>query len=210
MFLGFIGVVLAIAGFAYGIQRFTTMSRSNVSSFRVAHAVIGTTATFGLIVQVLLSAFVKEPRYEWEPSTEWPFWQTYGQFYHRYLGWLWLVFGIVACEMGTHMTSVTDFEYEYLGLDHEDEKYAGVFIGALLLTAFVSLLVVTWHKRNLVVANGAISPAPQEMRANEMVVKKHDVEAQPTAAFEKFHGNEIDAIEDVSLGDAVKAYELSQ
>ena len=209
---GVAGVILAIAGFAYGIAKFSTFSRDNVDSFRMAHAVLGTIATVGAMVQALLLVVMRKPRYNGEPSSEWPMWQKIGQFTHCYLGWLWIAFGLVACETGTHMTSVTDARFEHLGLDRQDEIYTGGFIGALLATAVVTASVVTWH--NMTTAGGAIAPEPKN---ND----KQNVEAPPAAAFEKCieippeasPEKEIDLddpMEDVNLEDMVKEQMFTQ
>ena len=164
---GIVGVVLAIAGFAFGIKRFSTFSRPNVSTFRMAHAVIGTIATIGMMLQVLLYAVMK---------FKWPLWRKIGLHSHCYFGWLWLAFGLVACETGTHITSVTDPQYKHFGLDHENEKYAGGFIGALLATALVTVSMVTWHNKSV----GGVAPVPGEKSPEN---EKVDVEAPPAAAF---------------------------
>ena len=125
MLSGLLGVILAVAGFAYGIDRFTTLSREpRPSTHRIAHAVIGTIATAGMMLQVVLMALMRKPT-EGETSRDWPLWRKIGHRTHRYFGYLWIAFGLVACETGTHISSVTSPQYLYLGLDHEGENYSG-------------------------------------------------------------------------------------
>ncbi|KAL7530189.1 hypothetical protein ACHAXR_003354 [Thalassiosira sp. AJA248-18] len=142
---GVIGIVLAIAGFAYGVDHFSTFSRGNVSSFRMAHAVIGTIATTGMMVQVLLLAFMRRANIVEPHPSEMPLWQKVGHHAHRYMGWVWMACGLVACELGTHIASVVDPEYLHLGLDHENEKYAVGFIAALATTAVVATAIVIMY-----------------------------------------------------------------
>ncbi|KAL7533817.1 hypothetical protein ACHAWF_004636, partial [Thalassiosira exigua] len=49
-----LGFVLALAGFAYGINKFSTFSRDGVSTYRTAHTLLGSIATAGMILEVLL------------------------------------------------------------------------------------------------------------------------------------------------------------
>ncbi|KAL7464688.1 hypothetical protein ACHAXS_005022 [Conticribra weissflogii] len=206
LFSGLVGVTLSIAGFAYGIAKFTTFSRDGVSAFRMAHAVTGTIATIGAMIQTLLYAFMRKPRYPGEKPSDWPRWQKIGQCSHKYLGWVWLLFGLVACETGTHMTNVTDPDFLYLGWDHEDEIYTGGLIGALLATAVVTMAVVVWHNHNHSKLRDTKKNEEKEGEKNVNEVKIKNI--PPTDAFVLEKGavpeKEIDLedpMEDVELND---------
>ena len=154
---GVSGVVLAIAGFAFGINKFNTLTRDDVSTFRKAHAIIGTIAASGMMLQILLFGLMKKP---WVRGEPWSTGQSFVQHSHSYLGWIWIAFGLVACETGTHLTN--------------DKKYVGGFIGAILLTVAVTTLVVTLH-----VQSGRDIVAPEPLEED-----KNDVEIPPAGAFE--------------------------
>jgi hypothetical protein len=131
MFVGTLGLIFALAGFGYGIRRFTTFSREGVTKYRYAHAVVGTIATAGAILQVLLMIFMRKPEYHGQAYTTWPLWQKVGHFGHRGLGFLWLFFALVALETGTHITNVTHIE----SLANRDEMYSAGLIGTTIATA---------------------------------------------------------------------------
>jgi hypothetical protein len=82
-----IGVVLALAGFGYGVKNFTTLSRDSASNYRKAHGVIGIIATAGMILQPLLMAIMRKPKTDHDSYKEWPLWQKVGHFSHRALTW---------------------------------------------------------------------------------------------------------------------------
>ena len=153
-----VGLALAVAGFAVGVREFTTFSRGGVSAFRMAHAVIGTVATAGMILQVALLAFMKRTNVGDSSlplrDSNAPLRQKIGHYLHRYLGWLWMGLGLIACETGTHMTSFVDPEYEHLGLDKENEKYAAAFIVALCATALAASLMALLYDRGARAADG--------------------------------------------------------
>ena len=107
----------------------------------MAHAVIGTIAMAGMLLQILLLAFMR-PASVGARTPVGPGYVKAAHYVHRYLGYLWMFMGLVACEMGTHISSVTSEEYLYLGLEHENEKYAGGLIAALTATAFVTVTMV--------------------------------------------------------------------
>mmetsp|Transcript_25241 Transcript_25241/g.53014 ORF Transcript_25241/g.53014 Transcript_25241/m.53014 type:complete len:273 (+) Transcript_25241:254-1072(+) len=211
LFSGLVGVTLAIAGFAYGIAKFTTFSREGVSAFRMAHAVTGTIATIGAMIQTLLYAFMRKPRYPGEKPSDWPRWQKIGQFSHKYLGWVWLLFGLVACETGTHMTNVTHPDFLYLGWDHEDEIYTGGLIGALLATAVVTMTVVLGHNHY----HDKLLEAKKDDEKDAKEVKIKDVPPADAFVLEKgaVPEKEIDLedpMEDVELNDAAQEMARSQ
>jgi hypothetical protein len=161
MVVATIGLILALAGFGYGIKHFSTLGknkRDNVPAYNKAHAVIGTIATAGGILQLLLMAIMRPPKYEGESYTTWPWWQKVGHFAHRGLGFLWFFMGLAALEMGTHMTSVHRAGYEDLA--KQDEKYSAGFVACLLATA----LTVAATVRIAI----ACSPSAQVTDANDV------------------------------------------
>jgi hypothetical protein len=49
-----IGMAFALTGLGYAFRHFTTFTRDNFSKYRMAHGVIGSIATFGVVLQALL------------------------------------------------------------------------------------------------------------------------------------------------------------
>mmetsp|Transcript_13431 Transcript_13431/g.29050 ORF Transcript_13431/g.29050 Transcript_13431/m.29050 type:complete len:265 (-) Transcript_13431:119-913(-) len=198
---GVIGLILAIAGFAYGIAHFNTFSRKgSVDRFRMAHAVIGTIATAGMMGQVFLLACMRRANVVEDAAPipeECPAWQKAGHRAHRYLGYLWMAFGLIACETGTHLASVTDPEYAHLGLDRENERYAGGFIIALCMMALavISMVVLTdWTAE----AARAVAPEPYEKpRERSQGSARDDVEMNPPR--EVFEIGELEMEEDADV-----------
>jgi hypothetical protein len=125
-----IGMVFALTGLGYAFRHFTVFTRDNVSKYRMAHGVIGSIASFGVVLQALLMIIMRPPKYEGQSYTTWPLWQKFGHFGHRGLGFLWFVFALVALETGTHITSVSHIEE----LANRNEYYSAGFIGAILAT----------------------------------------------------------------------------
>mmetsp|Transcript_341 Transcript_341/g.670 ORF Transcript_341/g.670 Transcript_341/m.670 type:complete len:267 (+) Transcript_341:90-890(+) len=200
---GVMGLMLAIAGFAYGIAYFDTFSRKgSVDSFRMAHAVIGTIATSGMMGQVFLLACMRRANVEDEAPTipeECPTWQKVGHRAHRYLGYLWMAFGLIACETGTHLASVTDPEYAHLGLDRENERYAGGFIIALCMMVFavISMVVLTDWTAEAEAAR-AVAPEPYEKpREQSQGSARDDAEMNPPR--EVFEIGELEMEEDADV-----------
>ncbi|CAJ1968464.1 unnamed protein product [Cylindrotheca closterium] len=105
-----IGVILALVGFGYGHHHLTTFSRDPkyMSSYVMAHALIGTIATILMAIEVILVGLLvgttksQEDRYE-----EWPMWRKVGHASHRDLGFISLILAFVTLEAGTHISSIT-------------------------------------------------------------------------------------------------------
>jgi len=69
MVFAFVGLILALAGFGYGVKKFSTLgsdARQNVPTYNKAHAVMGCFATGGGMVQLLLMAIMRKPKDEVE------------------------------------------------------------------------------------------------------------------------------------------------
>ena len=173
--LGSVGTVLALAGFGYGVKNFSTFSRPNVSAFRKAHAYIGSIASIGAIIQVILVAFLDDTDGVTLLSLD-------AASIHQSTGWIFLVCGLVATMTGTYMASVTRPEYLELGLDHENEKFAGGLIGALLATGLVTATSVAIINKKC----DAQAVAPETEKQGE---EKNDIEGQqaipPHQAFQQ-------------------------
>jgi hypothetical protein len=135
---GAIGLVFAIAGFSYAIKNMTTFQRSNVPPYHYAHAVIGTIATAGAILQLLLMVIMRKPKSETETFHEWPLWQKIGHFSHRGFGFLWIMLAYAALETGTHMTSVNGTE----DLENQNEKWSGALLGTVFAAILSSAVIV--------------------------------------------------------------------
>ena len=144
MAVGAIGTIFAIVGFGYGLNKFTTFERDNVSTYRMVHAVVGTIASAGAMIQVLLMLIMRKPKYENQRYKTWPLWQKIGHFTHRGFGFLVFLFGLIACETGTHMTSVHHPGCEHLS--EQNEKYSGALICVLLAAAITTALMVQTGK----------------------------------------------------------------
>ena len=172
--LGSVGTVLALAGFGYGVKNFSTFSRPNVSAFRKAHAYVGSIASIGAIIQAVLVAFLDDKDGVTLLSLD-------AAAIHRFLGWIFLACGLVATLTGTYMASVTRPEYLELGLDHENEKFAGGLIGALLATGLVTATSVAILNKKC----AAQAVAPETKQGEE----KNDIEGQqaipPHQAFQQ-------------------------
>lgn len=153
-----------------------------MSSFRMAHAVIGTIAMVGMLFQVLTLAFMR-PASVGARTPVGPGYVKAAHYVHRYLGYLWMFMGLVACEMGTHISSVTSEEYLYLGLDHENEKYAGGLIAALTATAFVTVTMVFMYDASATTAV-ATDPYHGTKSQEREIAGGGDVETPPEEAFE--------------------------
>ena len=142
-----IGIVLALAGFGYGVKHFSTLgktARPNVDTYNFAHAVIGTIATGGMLLEPLLMVIMRKPD-PGQPFNTWPRWQQIGHFSHRLLGFVWFACAFTALEMGTHLTSVHVPGYEHL--NDQDEKYSGAFLGVLFVTVLTVAGVVQFAIR---------------------------------------------------------------
>ena len=150
MAVGALGLILALAGFGYGIENFSTLPpnqrASGVPTYNYAHAIIGSIATAGVCLQVVLMLCMRPPksREEGHHSADWPWWQTMGHVTHRAGGFVWMLVAWVALEMGTHMTSFS----RYPEWANQDEKYSAALIGtvvATILTVVVTVQLI--HKK---------------------------------------------------------------
>lgn len=135
-----IGVILALAGFGFGIQQFNTLEQKGVGErtdrYEYAHAVIGTLATVGMILQVLWMAIMRPPKDENDTFDTWPMWRKIGNVGHRATGFLSLYLAFVCMEMGTHLS------------DSRAQKYSAAFIGTVTAAILVILFWVRFaiHK----------------------------------------------------------------
>lgn len=176
--LGTLGIILALAGFGYGHRRFTTFTRDNVSKYTMAHAVTGSIATYGAILQVLFMFIMRKPKFEGQSYTTWPMWQKIGHFGHRGLGFVWLVFALVALETGTHISNVDDVE----SLANRNEMYSAGFLGAMIASALAVGVSVQFALRRTPLQ---IAHEQEEDVAAVVVDSKHDdaeVDVVPTPA----------------------------
>lgn len=107
---------------------------------------------------------------------------------HRFVGWIFLLCGLTATLTGTYLASVTRPEYLDLGLDHENEKFAGGLIGAWLATALVTASVVTLHNKRF---EQEVAP---EQTKEEPGEDKNDIEGQQALVppHQAFKGLEMD------------------
>ncbi|KAL7550141.1 hypothetical protein ACHAWF_013412 [Thalassiosira exigua] len=175
IYSGVLGFVLALAGFAYGIDKFSTFSRDGVSTYRTVHAVLGSIATAGMILEVLLLGLMRERNFG-GMATDSPLWQYLGHFSHRYMGYLWIAFGLMACETGTHISDVLD--------EGANEKYSRGLIGALGATAALSVAIVQVYD-HFSDTEATVAPQPYKTpKKQEESLAAGDVETPPREAFE--------------------------
>ena len=174
MAFGTVGFALSLAGFGYGVRKFTTFSRPNVDTYNMAHGVIGTIATCGMILELLLMAAMRPPKYEGQSCSTWPWWQKVGHFSHRSLGFLWCFLAIGALETGTHITSVHRPGYEHL--ENQNEKYSAAFIAvtfaAVVTVAAIVQLVIRLYPQQI-----AESPVEADPSGNPIDEETPVVEA---------------------------------
>ena len=151
MALSAIGLALSLAGFGYGIKNFNTLEQKGVGErtdqYEYAHAVIGTLATAGSVLQLLLMAIMRKPKDENDTFSVWPMWRKIGHVSHRACGFISLYLALVCMEMGTHLSS------------SRAQKYSAALIGTLTAAVLVIILTVRFaiskydDKRSQRVAN---------------------------------------------------------
>eukprot|EP00957_Ditylum_brightwellii_P146723 11168833-Ditylum_brightwellii.AAC.1 len=141
-----------MAGFGYGIDKLNTFSRSDVETYRMAHAVIGTIASALAILEVLFILLMRKPEDEHEQYASWPLWRRIGHFGHRGCGFLAFLLGAIALETGTHI-SVT-----------QNENYSAGVIAGFSASALTVALVVQMVTR----ATSAAEVAHDDEREVEM------------------------------------------
>lgn len=81
-----VGVLMALAGFWYGVRNLTTFTRNPqyVTHYAMVHAVLGTIVTFLMIVGVLLVGMVRTVQPEDDRYEDWPTWRKVGSFTYSY------------------------------------------------------------------------------------------------------------------------------
>lgn len=195
MVMASIGLILALAGFGYGIKHLSTFNRDNVDAYNMAHAVIGTIATAGAILEVSLMLIMRRPKFAHQRYTTWPWWQKVGHFCHRGFGFFSFVCALVALETGTHISSVHVPGYEDLA--DRNEKYSGALIGILLATGLTTTFTVQLAMWALPEATAAVSPAalsavhghhnviPDEAAGIKVNIPQSDVEAASVSESEQ-------------------------
>jgi len=141
----------------------TKRTSSPVPRYNRAHGILGCVATGGACLQLILMLCMRPPNEpldeedsegetataghegdddreqhadpEGDETQTRPLWQQFGHATHRYGGFLWMFFGWIALETGTHIASYEDIE----DLAHQNEKYSAAFIGVTAATILATL-----------------------------------------------------------------------
>jgi hypothetical protein len=142
MALGFLGAMLAIAGAAFGIEEFSTLTRDRSSvhnlEIRYTHAICGIIATAGCITNLFLFILMRPHQRRNERSLL----TQFGHLGHRIIGSLSMIAAFIALETGTHMTSIAIPNLECGSLEKEDDKWTAALLGTYLATLVFSMLSV--------------------------------------------------------------------
>lgn len=178
MIFGVAGVILALAGFGYGVKHLSTFNRlsldklENGDIFLAFHAVVGSIATAGACFQILTMALMREPEFKEDGSyKEVPLWQTVGSYSHRGFGALWLFLAFVALETGTHGSGVhgkTIYTGENVeDLNRQHEKYSVALIGCIFFTIVAVATTVQLLKCLYPEPVAQVSPETKELASGD-------------------------------------------
>lgn len=149
MIHGAIGMILALAGFGFGVEKFRVLEQRGsgqyTDRYEYAHAVIGTIVTALMILQPLWMVIMRKPENEAEVRNfnNWPLWRKIGHVGHRVAGFVAIFLAFVCMEMGTHM-------YE-----PRKQEYSIAFICVITFTILCVAVIWQFAKRHFQETNAA-------------------------------------------------------
>lgn len=149
MAIGLLGAILAIAGFAFGMEKFSTLTRDKSlvpsSELRYTHAITGIIATVGCITNLCLFVFMRPKQRRGERSLM----ARFGHLSHRIIGGISMAAAFIALETGTHMASIDWYtDLECGNLEKQDDKWTASLIGTYLATFLITMLSVNGAVRS--------------------------------------------------------------